>query len=132
MKQMLALLWLTGTAVLLAGCGFPYRTLSSHSFSRTDALSEQCSGKKLESVERTVADSLFALGRSRYQAGKHKDALNTIDRAGVYYRLALLKDELRVTRGKYARVQADLMKAEDRLETYKKVLEKLTTGGGIE
>ncbi|MBN1127803.1 MAG: hypothetical protein JXA71_02380 [Chitinispirillaceae bacterium] len=132
MKQVLVLFCLTGIATLFAGCGFPYRTLSSHSFGQTGALNEQCAGKKLASEERATADSLFALGRSAFEQGKHRDALDHIDRARIYYRLALLKDELRMTREKYALVQADLMKAEDRLATYKKVLEKLTTGGGGE
>jgi tetratricopeptide (TPR) repeat protein len=130
MKHRFAFVCLVGSITLFVGCGFPYRTLSSYTFGPAVALNKQCKEKNLSVAERSTADSLFALGEALYAEGKHKDALNLMDGAGIYYRMALAKDNLRQFGEQVATVQAKLGEAEQRLATYKKVLEQLQETGG--
>jgi hypothetical protein len=130
MKQTIASICLAGMVVSLTGCGFPYLTLSSYSFGRTDALNAQCTEKNITIAERLTADSLFALGETLYKEGKHKEALDLVNGAGIYYRMVLVKDELRQTEEQIETVRTKLNEAEQRLATYQKVLEQLKEGGG--
>ena len=130
MKRSIALVCVVGVMTSLVGCGFPYRTLSLCTLGQVEALKVQCKEKNLAATERSTGDSLFALGEAAHIKGRQKEALNLLDGAGIYYRMALAKDNLRHSGEQVATVQAKLVEAEQRLATFKEVLEQLQETGG--
>ena len=126
MKRMLVIT-VTLAAVLtgISSCMSQYFALYKKAYVETLELKEYCRQKELN--EKTVirADSLYTAASKLNQAGKDKEGYLAMELAVIHYRLAISNNELNKSEKRNKELEMALMKAQDKLDTYKKVLSEI-------
>ena len=115
---------------LLLFCISSYRTLSQTSDTEAGTLKNYCEQNNLQAPEITKADSLYACAATLLQNGRNDEGYSKTDLAVFYYRLALSKQELKLTQKRYDEMQKRLNEDINHLAAYKQVLKEMKEKGG--
>lgn len=126
MKKTLVLtLLLAVVCVGIYSCASQYPMLYKKSYIESRTLKEGCQKRELKSNTTIRADSLFTVATNLLKGGKDKEAYYVMELAVIHYRLALSYNELDDSKKKNKELEMSLIKAQDKLDTYKKVLTEI-------
>lgn len=126
MKKMLVLtLVLAVVCVGICSCASQYPMLYKKSYVESRTLKDDCQKRELKSNTTIRADSLFTVATKLLKGGKDKEAYYVMELAVIHYRLALSYNELDDSKKKNKELEMSLIKAQDKLDTYKKVLSEI-------
>ena len=106
-------------------CMSHYLALYNKAYVEILELKEYCQQKELVSNTLIKADSLYTVASKLKDAGKDKEGYYIMELAVIHYRLALSYDELERSKKKNKELEVSLIKAQDKLDTYKKVLSEI-------
>jgi hypothetical protein len=99
--------------------------LYKKSYVESRTLKEGCQEKELKSNTTIRADSLFTVATKLMKEGNEKEAYYVMELAVIHYRLALSYRDLDESKKKNKELEMSLIKAKDKLDTYKKVLSEI-------
>lgn len=126
MKKTLVLtLLLAVVCIGIYSCTSQYPMLYKKAYVETLELKEYCQKKEMKSTTTIRADSLYVVASKLMKGGKDKEAYYVIELAVIHYRLALSYNELDKSKKKNKVLEMSLIKAQDKLDTYKKVLTEI-------
>lgn len=126
MKKMLVLTSvLAVVCVGICSCASQYPMLYKKSYVESRALKDDCEKREMKSNATIRADSLFTVATKLMKDGKDKEAYYVMELAVIHYRLALSYNELDESKKKNKELETSLIKAQDKLDTYKKVLSEI-------
>ena len=126
MKKMLVLtLALSAVLIGIYSCASQYFALYKKAYVQTLELKEYCQQRELRSKTIIKADSLYTVASKLKQAGKDKEGYYVMELAVIHYRLGLSYSELYRSKRKNKKLEMSLIKAQDKLDTYKKVLSEI-------
>ena len=106
-------------------CMSHYLALYNKAYVEILELKEYCQQKELVSNTLIKADSLYTVASKLKDAGKDKEGYYIMELAVIHYRIALSYDELERSKKKNKELEVSLIKAQDKLDTYKKVLSEI-------
>jgi hypothetical protein len=128
MKQKTGVLFVMSAVLfLLASCAAKFPFIASATLSEATELKVLCGEQKFTGAEVTTADSLYKQGSVMVEKGKDEIAFNLLDRAVVYYRIALTKSAIAKKEGQIAKEEQALSKTREDVSAYKQVLKELKT-----
>ena len=126
MKKTLVLtLLLAVVCIGIYSCASQYPMLYKKSYVESRALKDDCDKREMKSNTTIRADSLFTVATKLMKDGKDKEAYYVMELAVIHYRLALSYNELDESKKKNKELETSLIKAQDKLDTYKKVLSEI-------
>lgn len=109
----------------LYSCASQYPILAQQAKVKADEFKEYCIVKGLQLKVMAKADSLYSLAKDYSEAGKDQEAFYLMELSAIHYQLALSQQEVIETNKEITKLEQDLVKARDKLDTYKKVLSEL-------
>ena len=116
--------------LLLISCAAQFPFLASATLSEATELKVLCGQQKLTATEVTIADSLYKKGAALVEKGKKEQAYSALDKAVVYYRIALTKSSINLKEEEISRQEKALSQTRDDVTAYQQVLQKLKTMEG--
>lgn len=126
MKKTLVLTLLFAVVCIgIYSCASQYPMLYKKAYVETLELKEYCQKKEMKSITTIRADSLYVVASKLMKDGKDKEAYYVMELVVIHYRLALSYNELDKSKKKNKVLEMSLIKAQDKLDTYKKVLTEI-------
>lgn len=125
MKIHVKLLPLLYAPAFLFSCSSQYPMLATTAGKKAVELQSYCRERNITSDEVKTADSLYAVAERMLAKGKEEPAYLLFDLAMVNYRHALSKREVAASRREVAVLRKSLTRAQQELETYKKILSEV-------
>jgi hypothetical protein len=113
------------TGMLAFSCGAQFPLLAESAHNRMSDLQELVQYRTISSPAQMKGDSLAGLASDLLQKGKREAAWETSDRATIYYRLALARQDLKNSREEVARLEQALTETEEQLRMYGQVLDEI-------
>lgn len=124
-KTLVFTLLVAGVCIGLYSCTSQYPMLYKKSYIESRILKDDCQRNELKSNSTIRADSLFSVATKLMKDGKDKDAYYVMELAVIHYRLAISYSELDMSKKMNKELKMSLIKAQDKLDTYKKVLSEI-------
>lgn len=128
MKQKTGVLFvISAMLLLLASCAAKFPFIASETLSEATELKVLCGQQKLTGTEVAIADSLYKKGSALEEKGKDATAFKLLDRAVVYYRIALTKSVIAKKEKRIAKEEQALSRTREDVSAYQQVLKELKT-----
>jgi hypothetical protein len=128
MKRQIGLvLMMSALLLFLMSCAAQFPFIASATLSEATELKVLCGQEKLSSSELKIADSLYSQGSGLVEKGKNELAYALLDRAIVYYRLALSRSAITKKEQEIAKQKKALAKTHEDVSAYQQVLQELKT-----
>ncbi len=112
---------------LLVSCAAQFPFIASSTLYEATELKDLCARQNLTAPELKIADSLYSQGSALAQKKKNEPAYLLLDRAAVYYRIALTKASILSKEKEIALQEQALSKTREDVSAYKQVLNELKT-----
>ncbi len=125
MKKVVLLFVLVLIVAGLPSCSSQYPMLYQKAAIGADEYKNGCKGKGLQSAIIAKADSLHTTSVELMHNGKEQEGYYLMELATIHYRLALSQNEITVSKEEVKKLEQSLVKAQDKLDTYKKVLNEI-------
>ncbi len=121
------LLLFTLTCILtgLYSCASQYPMLAQQATVKSDKLKKHCKLQELNSKISMQADSLYSVSRRLIENGQEEQGYFLMETASVMYKYAISRNEVEKSNEEIKRLEQLLVKAKDKLDTYKKVLSEI-------
>ncbi|MBN1578085.1 MAG: hypothetical protein JW913_16105 [Chitinispirillaceae bacterium] len=113
--------------LVLVSCAAQFPFIAPAALSEATDLKELCAQRKLTAAELKTADSLYNQGSVLAQKKKNEAAYPLLDRAIVYYRVALSKAAILRKEKEIAQQERALSKTREDVSAYNQVLKELKT-----
>lgn len=113
--------------LLLVSCAAQFPFIAPAILSEATELKVVCAQQKVDAAALKVADSLYGAGDALIKKGKNEAAFSLLDRAIVYYRIALTKASLSKKEKEIAVQEQALSKTREDVSAYQQVLKELKT-----
>jgi len=113
---------------MLVSCAAGGKLLSATTANMAGALKDFCVSHGISTVETKRADSLYSLADQRIKRGQKGEAYDMLDRAVIYYRLALSKQELDLAERRLEDTREQARIQEEQLSEYREVVRELKGG----
>ena len=120
-------LLMAGLLLLLVSCAAQFPFIAPAMLTEATELKVVCEQEKLDAAQLKVADSLYSGGDALIKKGKNEAAFALLDRATVYYRIALTNAAIAKKEKEVASQEQALSKTREDVSAYQQVLKELKT-----
>lgn len=109
----------------LYSCASVYPMLAGQATVKSEKLKKYCKLQELNSKLSLRADSLYSVSKQLIENGNEEEGYFVMELAAVNYKFAISQNEVRKSKEEIKRLERLLVKAKDKLDTYKQVLSEI-------